>query len=102
MANFKLVASASMTAGTGEYYVSPPVPMNTSLTFRILGVARLRDSSGSVNAMAYCQQDGSNDRIRFEHSAAWPTGASVVTWSGGPWTWASGDTIDAQVVYEAA
>lgn len=103
IAKFKLTAGASMTAGSGTYYIALPATANTNIDYIEMGHASLFDSSAALISKFPVQLDNVNGaRCRIEYSATYPTGAITTVTNAAPWTWAANDVIRGLIIYEAA
>lgn len=97
--------STGVAAGSGQYGISPPVPIHRSAPI-CAGWIRLRDASASVVLDA--QPAGGLllpagfGWLQARWSAAAPSGAPQVWGSAAPWTWAANDSIEWFVTYRPA
>ena len=88
-------------AGSSTFYVTVPTgTMATTLDYQEVGMASLYDSDAAKVAKVPIQQDGTNNRVRMEYPATWPTGNVTVVGATVPWTWATSDTIRGWFRYE--
>lgn len=85
------------TAGTGTYSIALPVESLAAATDTNLNLAWLYDSSATLSQMgvAVAQAGGLTCQIRA-HGVTGAMGNSA------PWTWAVGDAIRLNLLYEAA
>lgn len=100
----KFVLGSSSSIGTAPYFNFPVAPNTTNLTslVSILGKASLWDTSGSGWQEAAClYRVGNTLLIRVNNAASTYLGYSEIT-SLVPWTWATGDELHTNFVYEAA
>ena len=104
IAKFKLVAGASMTAGSGTYYIGLPSGMTaaTTVDFAECGTVSLVDASPTPVTIGKftLQQDDTNNRLRIQYTTAYPTGNNVLVANDKPWTWAANDAIRGFAVLE--
>ncbi len=99
---FQLTAGASVTAGSGNYRLSLPLPTVLLPAFLMVGQAVTYDTStGNLAPLQVFVPSAVTDYVEFRYSATW-LGASAALGPGAPFTWADGDNISGTVVYEAA
>ena len=99
---FQLTAGASVTAGSGNYRLSLPLPTVALPSFLMVGQATTYDTStGNRAPLQVFVPSAVTDYVEFRYSATW-LGADTPLGPGAPFTWADGDTISGTVVYEAA
>ena len=85
------------TAGTGNYSVALPVASAAVATDTMLGGAWLQDSSPSTPNVGVVVAQAANTTCQVRiHAVAAVMGATS------PWTWAAGDAIRLDLMYEAA
>jgi hypothetical protein len=96
----KLLAGASMTAGSGTYRVALPATANTSISDIVLGgtLYAWDNSAGVGYTIGVCYL-GSSTYFQMFHANNY--GANIYT-NTVPWTWAANDFIQFAFTYEAA
>lgn len=96
-----LTAGATMTAGSGTYYISAPVTPAVGEDYAEAGNVSIFDASASLLHKGQLQLDNTNTRFRIEYAAAYPTGGITLVAHNTPWTWAASDAIRGILIYEA-
>jgi hypothetical protein len=90
---------STSTFGTGNYYFAMPVAPSGSQAGTRYGLVTGFHSGSFFTATADFQ---AGSTFRTMYAAAFPTGALTFMGQLAPWTWASGDEIQFNIVYEAA
>lgn len=91
----KLVAASSTTFGSGQWFFTLPSPI-ASHGFTAVGSAYLIDS-GTTKSIGVALATAGDSRVSVQtHSSANPVRSDT------PWTWASGDELHVELVYETS
>lgn len=99
---FQLTAGASVTAGSGNYRLSLPLPTVALPSFQMVGSATAFDTStGNRAPLQVFVPSNVTGYVEFRYSATW-LGTSTALGPGAPFAWADGDYLSGTVVYEAA
>jgi hypothetical protein len=101
---FQLIPGASMTAGSGNYRISLPLPATSPGQGGFFaGRAALYDTStGARASVDMLIPNGISDYVEGRYPATWPNGASTPVSNSAPWTWAASDEIIGALTYETA
>jgi hypothetical protein len=88
------------TAGSGVYYVSTPVAMDTTFANRRVGVGTAFNFSPSEYSAVMVHQDGVNNRLNFSFPS--PSGVLQYVDNNDPFTWVNGSELNFFATYLSA
>lgn len=97
-----IVFGGTSTYGTGQYIFALPVAPSASVSSPMtIGTAQLTDTSATAKASVNIEFFAAST-VWLVYPATWPSGTSTAVAQTAPWTWAAGDTIAWNLIYEAA
>lgn len=97
-----IVFGGTSTYGTGQYIFALPVAPSASISSPMtIGTAQLTDTSATAKASVNIEFFAAST-VWLVYPATWPSGTSTAVAQTAPWTWAAGDTIAWNLIYEAA